>query len=417
MDDSKKQEKDLRISMQVEMEDKKAEASDLARKARELFKEATMIREKLEDDGKEIDVEELQSLEAFESEEEEDEEKLSKALSSIRFSQVTKLKKFKRGENFSMWCDRFVEYVHITKMKDENLYMFLLQNVCDQTYSVLQTVELTKSQKRNAKEFCRLYKAAIYGDEEIALKNELMSCQQKVGESIEEYAFRLREKAHIAYLDKSVGEENCLLALLRGVRDIEMRKKLNEASFRNFTDAVRQAKKIESVSKMLRGSNYNEGVTSIMKQNTVEDNEKSEQGPGNFTKPSSLSERNSNSRQEFSEVERSRPRGRQEYTNFGGGYRSSSRPNRGRQFRRQGDSNMVCWLCSRRGHRQANCWQANSINRNSGNYRGDAATNFGENFYQNSYSRSNFAQRDRRGNENYWNNGRNRVSNRSDQLN
>ena len=102
--------------------------------------------------------------------------------------------------------------------------------------------------------FCKSYKAAIYGDEAIALKNDLMSCKQEDGEKIEEFAFRLREKANIAYLDKKVGEENCLLAFLRGVKGRDMKEKLNEASFETFGEAVRQAKKIERVERMMADS-------------------------------------------------------------------------------------------------------------------------------------------------------------------
>ena len=61
--------------------------------------------------------------------------RLSDAFSKMRMSQMTKMRKFTKGENFSRFCGRFQEYVYITKIEDRNLYMYFLQNVDDKTYS------------------------------------------------------------------------------------------------------------------------------------------------------------------------------------------------------------------------------------------------------------------------------------------
>ena len=76
----------------------------------------------------------------------------------MRMSQITKLRKYTKGENFSRFCERFQEYVYITKIEDRNLYMYFLQNVDDKTYSTLKSVKLTVSQKGNAELFCTFIK-------------------------------------------------------------------------------------------------------------------------------------------------------------------------------------------------------------------------------------------------------------------
>ena len=64
----------------------------------------------------------------------------------------------------------------------------------------------------------------------------------------------MRELASIAYTDKRMAEENCLLAFLRGVSNMEMRVKLNEAVITDFDDAVKLAKKIERVERTLKSN-------------------------------------------------------------------------------------------------------------------------------------------------------------------
>ena len=199
------------------------------------------------------------------SDSEEESDKITKALSKIKLSQVTKMRRFQKDENFSRFCERFKEYIYITKMVDDNLYMFFLQNVDDETYSILKTVQLRSGEKKSAELFCPLYKEAIYGDEKLSLKNKLRDCKQKSDENVSHYAYRLRENANIAYSDPEIGEENYLLAFLRGVKDAQMRRKLNETTLTSFEDALKLAKKLEEVDEML---NDEPEISSILKESS-----------------------------------------------------------------------------------------------------------------------------------------------------
>jgi hypothetical protein len=85
---------------------------------------------------------------------------------------------------------------------------------------VLRAVQLNKKKVRNPELFCAMYREAIYRNATTLLKNDLLECRQNQGESINEYAFRLRAKSSVAYMDEEMAEENFLLALLRRVRSI-----------------------------------------------------------------------------------------------------------------------------------------------------------------------------------------------------
>ena len=175
---------------------------------------------------------------------------LTDVLKNLKISQTVKMPKLQKGDNFARFCERFTEYVTLSKIKEDNLHTLFLQNVDDKTYSILKTVELTPAQKASADEFCPLYKTAIYGDVSFSLRNELYDCKQSSDETISDYVYRLREKAQIAYADGLAAEENCLLAFVRGIRNPVFKRKLNEADLFTFKEAIALAKRLEKVDEL-----------------------------------------------------------------------------------------------------------------------------------------------------------------------
>ena len=115
-------------------------------------------------------------------------------LSKIKFGQITKLRKFEKGKNFSTFCERFHEYVESTQIVDDNLHLYFLQHVDDGTYSTLKLVNLNEDEKRNCALFCEKYKKAVYGAEQVPLKNELLECKQSISEDITSYSHRVSKK-------------------------------------------------------------------------------------------------------------------------------------------------------------------------------------------------------------------------------
>ena len=187
--------------------------------------------------------------------------------SSSHFSKVPRPKDFTKGENFSRFCDRFKEYVYLTRLNDRNLYIYLLQLVDNETYELLKKVRLKRRERGDAAAFCKKYIKAIYPDgDAVSLKSEVLTCKQKSDENIDKFQYRLLEKASIAFSDKKVRDENCLIAFLQGVRNISMKIKLNEAEIQTFDDAVKLAKRLERVNDML--VNPEVEINSILKESS-----------------------------------------------------------------------------------------------------------------------------------------------------
>ena len=258
---------------------------------------------------------------------------LTESLSSIKMSHVPKLRVFSKGQNFSRFCERFIEYVCISKIRDPNMYLLFLQNVDDVTHTRLKGVLLTDEQKANAKLFCQEYKQVIYGDEKFSLKYSLLDCKQKSGETISDYVYRLTENADIAYnSDRTKINENCLLIFLRGVRDPHLKMKLSEATLSDFEEAVKLAKKIERVDTLM---NKQKDDSSVRRSTS-----------------SNREEYKMDNRQKSHNDQRGRPsrypRPRPDYQN--------------RRYRRGGNHHRYkqCWKCGVIGHVMRFCWKSNN---------------------------------------------------------
>lgn len=328
---------------------------------------------------------------------------LTDALSKLKLTQSMKLPKFQKGDNFARYCQRFEEFISIAKITDANLYMYFLQNVNDETYSILKTVELSTAQKAEATEFCPLYKTAIYGDVSISLKNEVMECKQRNDEAISDFVYRLREKASIAYTDPAMVEENCFIAFLRGVKDPQLKRKLNEAtSLTNFKDAVKLAKRLEKINEILAEETE---VSSILKESTYtfrpardrSQSPHSQQTYPNYREGRSTypdPNRDNRSRNDYRSTsrdrrdrsnERSRPNDRSDSRNrdranyrrdrssspYNNYYRrdrsrtpdrNNSRFYNNERYASNVRRDIICWNCNRSGHVSRFCWKNNGQN-------------------------------------------------------
>ena len=204
---------------------------------------------------------------------------LTSALGRMNFGlgHMTKLRKFEKGENFSRFCERFQEYVQIADIKGSQLHFFFLQHVDDETYSTLKAVNLKEEEKQNSALFCELYKKAIYGTDSVPLKNEVLECKQEIGESISTFSYRIREKASVAFSTVEAIDENSLLALMRGIRNSDIRRKLAESTVSTFSEALKLAKKLEKISSMfeseIQPASILKGSTSYFDQKRQKDNQ------------------------------------------------------------------------------------------------------------------------------------------------
>ena len=251
---------------------------------------------------------------------------LTSALGRMNFSlgHMTKLRKFEKGENFSRFCERFQEYVQIADIKGSQLHFFFLQHVDDETYSTLKAVNLKEEEKQDSALFCELYKQAIYGTDSVPLKNEILECKQEIGESISTFSHRIREKASVAFSTVEAIDENSLLALMRGIRDSDIRRKLAESTVSTFSEALKLAKKLEKISSMfdseIQPASILKGSTSYFDQKSQKDDQ--QKTADSFLRRNRSRHGGTNSREPYFERRR-------------------------------------CWRCNRIGHLKRNCYAGN----------------------------------------------------------
>ena len=364
-----------------------ANATTMMREAKKLIEESKKLLRgddlsKLEEQLGDIVTIKRECLSESEDSDNEDNQEVSNlatAISTIKLSNITKLYKFSKGENFARYCDRFLEFIRISRVRDPNLYLFFLQKMDNETYTILKTAKLSAEEKANAKLFIKIYKDLIYGNEKMSLRNEVIDCKQNFGENVRDYACRILEKSNMAFDDPKTREEYCLMAFLRGVRNTHIKRKLNEVSLEKFDEAVRWAEKLERIERML---NPEQNVAPILRENSdfsfrprrVESRSRSHErsssrGRSNSWRSNSSqgSERHSRSRDEsrsrsrergrsWSNGSRNREQRKPFFNNNRGGWRSQrGRNSRGGPSRNQ-KTDKICWNCQKRGHLRRNCW-------------------------------------------------------------
>ena len=158
---------------------------------------------------------------------------------------------FNTGKNFPTFCQRFQHYITLGHVQDPNLYLLFLNLVDDRTLRKLEevTAVLSPAEKRDATLFLPLFMRAINpASEARALRVELRQMPQKLGESVEDYAHRIKEVASQAYTDSPrLRNEACLTTFSQGLQDTNMRVKLMEAEVDSFEAAIQIARKHERI--------------------------------------------------------------------------------------------------------------------------------------------------------------------------
>ena len=317
------------------------------------------------------------------------EETLIKGLNRLNINSVIKPKSFKKGENFNAFCERFTQYVEITKLEDPAFYIHFLSLLDDRTYQLLADVRLETSEMSDVHEFCRKYRSIYYPESAIqSLQNEVLACQQQAGESIDDYSYKLRTKGKVAFPDEDMREVNCRIAFLNGVRNAEMKRKLNESNHLNFEEAIEMAKRIERVENMMSNS----GVESTTILKTSDESEVRPKGKEHISRSrwprkeksskfDQYRDRKSRSRSKvhfddqssqssgsyssrsMSPGGRNRSWSREKYDNSNDRYASQNKRggyyNRRSFNKRQNGFNKFkgnCYLCAKWGHKASECW-------------------------------------------------------------
>ena len=168
-------------------------------------------------------------------------------------SQLTKPPKFKTGESFNFFCERFIDHTKMNNQK-QHLGTLFLHCVDDDTYLTLKetVLNLTHEQTCDVEQMCSILKKEFMGYNQTSMKQQLMNLKQGPNENITQFCNTIKEKARSAYGAVEQAGDIALLVLLRGLGDTTIRRKLNEAVCDSFEEAMRLAKHLESVNTLVK---------------------------------------------------------------------------------------------------------------------------------------------------------------------
>ena len=180
---------------------------------------------------------------------EEDGDKVDSLIKGIyNLKLVGKPSKFVHSQDFNIFCERFLEYFRINNLSHPELYLTFLNNVDSRTYFKLNEVTLDTVEKQSAEHFIEKYRNYIYPREEkVSFQLQLNNIRQKASDSIDDFSYRISELASRAYTDGVSRERGSFMAFMQGVRDINLKIKLNEAGVSTYTKTVAYAKRLENV--------------------------------------------------------------------------------------------------------------------------------------------------------------------------
>ena len=166
---------------------------------------------------------------------------------------IPKPDRFQKGQNFSRFVRRFVQYITLSKMEGENLDLLFLSFIDhDETYEKLSRIELSELEKCNLKSLVERFEKELYPNiASQTLKSELQNLCQKSDESAEEFAFRISEIADKAYDNLAIRNESALSAFIRGVRESAIKAKILEAEVNHFNGAIKIATKWEKINAVI----------------------------------------------------------------------------------------------------------------------------------------------------------------------
>jgi hypothetical protein len=177
-----------------------------------------------------------------------------RAVTKMAFSfRVPKPEKYERGKNFQKFCTKFTDYVTLSSITDDNLYILFLSLVDEFTNDKLRKVSLSPEQKKDATEFTKEFiKKMTPSHEGRTFRSKLADLRQESSENVEDFAFRISDTASRAFQETSeellLKEEACLSSFLKGLYDPDLRLKMHESrAIGSFEDAVEEASRLESI--------------------------------------------------------------------------------------------------------------------------------------------------------------------------
>ena len=164
--------------------------------------------------------------------------------------------RFQRDQNFTKFCEKFLDYITLSRTQDDNLNILFLNLLDDFTQEKLRKVVLTPDQRKDARKFIEVYERKMspsHGGR--TFRTKLAELRQGADEKAEDFAFRIADTASRAYNESEqvLREEACFTTYMKGLSDQEQRLKLHEnTSITTFDEAVEEASRLENLAAALK---------------------------------------------------------------------------------------------------------------------------------------------------------------------
>ena len=144
-------------------------------------------------------------------------------------------------------------FLTLSKCENPRLDLIMLSHIRDdKMYRKLSAVVLTKQQKENISQLIAAFEEALFPMTETRImRSSLTSLKQSTGEKVEDFAMRIEETSAKAYSKCELREEAALSVLLSGINSGQIQQKLLEADVKSFDEATKMAIKLERISETI----------------------------------------------------------------------------------------------------------------------------------------------------------------------
>ena len=293
-------------------------------------------------------------------------------LAPPRFKPIAKPSTFKKGDDITLFLDRFRNFAKLGGIGNGNtdLQSYALTLVHDdKLYRLLKDADLSTEERYNVDDFVPAMERLLFpATETRILRSTLASIKQSPGENVADFASRIEELAAKSYSRQLLREEACVSALISGLSNKRIRNKLleenNSISYRSARSIAVKQESIENLDSPAHSMGTDDFVLAIGSREG--NSQRDRQNPASSRAYTPATAVPAGVPESMSPTPR---RSEHAITCFGCGQRghrvascpsgteagaeASTGPNTNWRSR----ENVTCYVCNRRGHYASSCPQ------------------------------------------------------------